>query len=221
MAGRISSTWCAIATVGPDLLQAFKEPFLEMLWDGAKVDRREGNLTALFMNICLESPNSLTEQEVRRVVEAMSEGALKTTLASLRRRLTGDGSERASIWRERTQPWLGEHWPQSAARNNAGTSLAMLELITESGDAFADAAGWSLPYLRPLEGHGLFRLGPNGPARQFPDAMLEVLDAVTDKSVLPDHQKHSLFEILNELGDASPRLRGERRFQRLYQIATG
>ncbi|MCY4542346.1 MAG: hypothetical protein OXB95_08140 [Rhodobacteraceae bacterium] len=45
-------------SVGTDLLQAFKEPFLEMLWDGVKVDRREGNLTALSMTTCLSCQNA-------------------------------------------------------------------------------------------------------------------------------------------------------------------
>ena len=207
-------------SVGPDLLQAFKEPFLGMLCDGAALGRRERNLTSLFMAICLESPNSLTAQETRRVVESMSEEALRTTLTSIGNRLTGDGDERARIWREKAQPWLREYWPRAAAKNSSGTSLAMLELIVESGDAFPDAVDWSLPYLRPLEGHGLFRLGRNGQASQFPNSMLEILDAVTDENVLPAHQKHSLLEVLDEMGAAKPALRGEARFQRLYQIAT-
>ena len=205
--------------VGPNLLKAFKEPFLEMLCNGLEASRRERNLTGLFMAICLDAPSELAAEEIHRVVDSVSEDALQTTLDSLKNRLRGEGEERARIWREKVRPWLETYWPRSAARNTAGTSLAMLQLLVECGDAFPDAVAWSLPYLRPLVGHGLFGLGGNQHVGQHPESMLELLDTVIVEEDLPVHQKSPLLKILNQLGAAKPALKEDSRFQRLYRLA--
>ena len=142
--GEAATLWAAYGwspRVGPNLLRAFKEPFLEVLCDGTTVGRTERKLTGLFMAICLDLPSELTAQEIHRVVDSMSEDALETTLDSLKNRLRGEREERARIWHEKAHPWLQTYWPRSAARNTAGTSLAMLQLLAECGDSFPDAGG--------------------------------------------------------------------------------
>ena len=205
--------------VGPDLLRAFKEPFLEMLCDSASLGRRKRNLAGLFMTSCLDVPSELTAQEIRRVVESMDDDALKTTLNSLKNRLRGEAEDRARIWHEKVHPWLQTYWPRLAARNTAETSSAMLQLLVECGDAFPDAVAWSLPYLRSLVEHGLFGLGRTEHVAQHPDSMLGLLDRVIVEEDLPAHQRKPLLEILNQLGVAKPALKEDTRFHRLYQIA--
>ena len=207
-------------TVGPDLLLAFKAPFLDILRDSEEHGQRSGDLTNLFMTICLEAPSELTAEEIHGVVGLMSEEALRTVIGSLKQRLRGDPNERAKIWHGKVHPWLADYWPPATVRNTAGTSEAMLDMLVECGDAFTDAAAWSLPYLRPLEGHGLYRLGENGHVGQYPESMLQVLDSVVAADVLPIHQRHTLHVILDALIAANPGLTADARFQRLYQIAT-
>ena len=72
-------------------------------------------------------------------------------------------------------------------------------MLAECGEAFPEAVDWSLDFLQPLDGHGLYRLGENGHAERHPDCMLRVLDRVVIADVLPIHQRHSLHEILNLL----------------------
>ena len=219
-AGPLWSAYGWSPSVGPDLLQAFKEPFLEILCDDPDLGRSKGKLTALFMTICLETSDELTVEEVERVVGSMSEDALKTTVMSLKNRLRGSEDDRAQIWRDKIAPWFREYWPRSADRNTAGTSLGMLQMLMECGDAFPDAVAWSLPYLRPVEGHGLLQVGRNVHVGRHPDAMIDVLDRVSVEDVLPAHQRYFLREALDELGAAKPALRGDARFQRLYRLAT-
>ena len=209
-------------TVGPDLLQAFKDSFLEVLRNGEDGGprKRKRNLTRLFVTVCLDAPGELTAEEIHGVVEAMSERALSTVLASLKRRLKGNPAEQARIWQDTLQPWLGDYWPRAEVRNTAGTSVAMLDLLAECGDAFADAAEWALHYLRPLDRHGLYRLGENGHAEQNPDSMLSVLDRVAVADTLPVHERSTLHKILDGLKAAKPDLAADTRFQRLYQLAT-
>ncbi len=198
-AGPLWSAYSWSRSVGPDLLQAFKEPFLEVLSGDRDMGRSRGKLTGLFMTICLEAPNELTAEEIRRVVGAMSEDALRTAVMSPSNRLRGSEDERARIWREKIAPWLQEYWPRRADKNTTEISLAMLQLLVECGDAFPDVEAWSLRYLRPVEGHGLHRLGRNPQGGRHPDAMLDVLDEVCVDNILPVHQRHTLREILDEL----------------------
>ena len=139
-------------TIGPDLLQAIKAPFLEVLRDGEVAARTEHNLTSIFIAVCLEAPNELTHEEISSVVSAMSERELKAVLECLTQRLIGEPSEQAQLWREKVGPWLETYWPAAEARNTAATSNAMVNMLVVCGDAFPEAARWSLNYLRPTEG---------------------------------------------------------------------
>ena len=207
-------------TVGPDLLQAFKGSFLAVLRGGKDRAHPRRNLTHLFTVVCLNAPGELTAQEIRSVVDTMSEGALMTVLGALTSRLKGDGPERAAIWENTVSPWLRDYWPRTAVRNTSGTTEAMLGMLLECGDAFPEAAGWSLDYLRPLDGHGLYRLGENGHAERHPDWVLRVLEKVVAADVLPVHERYTLHGILDELLAADADKAGDARFRRLYQIAT-
>ena len=118
-----ASLWSAYGwspSVGPDLLRAFKGPFLEILRTEAPEYRKLGNLRSLFMTVCLEAPDELAEQEIRGVVDGLPEKGLKTVLRNLKGRLTGEAPERARVWQEKVHPWLGEYWPQAAVRNYGG-----------------------------------------------------------------------------------------------------
>ena len=141
-------------------------------------------------------------------------------LGSLKRRLTGEPVERERIWRDKVHPWLRKYWPQAAVQNTAGTSQAILELLAQCGEAFAQAAVWSLDYLRPFEGRGLYRLNENGHAEQYPEAILRVLDRVVDADVLQVYERYHLRETLDALVGANAGMAGDPRFQRLYRIAT-
>ena len=208
------------SSLGPDLLRAFKGPFLEILRNGGSDGRRPCNLMDLFITVCLEAPGELTEPEIHEVVDALPEKALETLLGSLRQRLAGEATERGRIWRDKVHPWLRDYWPKAAVQNTAGTSEAILEMLAECGDAFPQAAEWSLEYLRPLEGQALYRLGGSNHAAQHPDAMLLVLDRAVNADVLPEHQRYPLHKILDALVETKAEMASDPRFRKLYQIAT-
>ena len=205
-------------TVGPDLLEAYRGPFLDMLCHTDGVDRRTRSLRGLFMAICLEAPGELTPDDIHRALGSMSEAGLADALHELERSLKGEPADRARIWREKTQLWLERYWPQAASRNTAATSVAMLDMIVEAGDAFPEAAQWSLPYLRATRGLGLGSLLETGHASRHPRSILELLDAVVDDSDLAPHLRHTLREILDPL-ERIPELAADSRFQRLFRIA--
>ena len=196
------------SSLGPDLLRAFKEAFLEFLRHDGADGRRLGNLRSLFMAVCLDASEELTEQEIRDVVELLPESGLKTVLRSLTRRLTGEAAERAKVWRDQVHPWLREYWPRTADRQTSGTTEAILAMLVESGEAFPEVAEWSMVYLRPIEGLGLYRLNENGHAAQHPDSMLYVLERVVDGGVLQGYERSFLREILDAMAAANAEITG-------------
>ena len=205
-------------TIGPNLLQVLKEPFLEVLRGGEMDARTEHNLTSLFMAICLEAPNELIEAEKQSVADALSEEALKTVLTCLVGRLKGEPQERAEIWHDRIRPWIRDHWPTAAGRTTCGTSEAMLGLLAASGNAFPDAAVSSLEYLQPVQG-GLFHLRESGHAARHPEEMLQVLEEVIARDVLAPHERGTLLQILEDMERANPEVQADPRFRTLLQIA--
>ena len=207
-------------SLGPDLLRAFKCAFLEFLQSREQGGRKLGNLRSLFVAVCLEAPEELTEQEILSVVETLPEEGLRTVLGSLRRRFAGEPAERDRIWREMVHPWLRDYWPQAATRNTAVTSEAILGLVVECGNAFPEAAEWSLVYLQSTKGRGLFWLRESGHAARHPESMLRVLVRVVDADVLEGYEKDTLQEVLDALVGTNAEMAGDPRFRRLYRIAT-
>ena len=207
-------------TVGSDLLLACKGPFLDMLCSADGGDRRTRSLRGLFIAICLEAPGELAPEDIRRVVGSMSEEGLSDALLRLTGSLTGNAAERARVWRETIQPWLQRYWPTATARNTVATSVAMLDLIAEAGDAFPEAVQWCLRYLQGTSGLGLHCLLESDHASRHPRPMLDLLDAVVAANDLAPHLRSTLHEILDPL-KRIPELAADSRFQRLFAIASG
>ena len=217
-----ASLWYAFGwsrTIGPNLLQVLKEPFLEALQDGEINAQATENLTIIFMTVCLEAPDELEDDEVRGVVDSMTEDALTTVLAHLRGRLRGEPEERERIWREKVGPWVERYWPQPAGRNTAATSKAMLEMLSESGDGFPKATEWALEHLKPIEG-GLYRLQRSGHAQAHPSEMFRLLQKAITPGVTADHHRRAVREMLEEIAAAQPELQTNPEYRTLHQWAS-
>lgn len=213
--------WYAFAwsrVIWPDLLAAMKNSFLRVLRDRELRARSEKNLTVMFMEVCLDTPAELSREEVRRVVDEMTEEPLRVVLACLGSRLKGEPGEKANAWANKVHPWLRDYWPRPRGRNTAETSRVMVEVLAQCGDAFPEAVAWSLDYLQPFEG-SLYRLRESGHASQHPVAMLELVDTVVGPNGLPAQHRASLHEILVEMREARPAIAPDPRFQRLFEIA--
>lgn len=216
------SLWSAYAAsprIGPNLLMAFKESFLEVLRGRAGVTI-QSRLTGLFMAICLEAADELTADEIRSVVDTMPEEALKHVLRGLKHRVEGDEEARGRIWRDRVQPWLDRYWPSVASRNTPATSQWMLDLVTETGDAFPEAVDWCLTRLRPITDHGLRPLVIRDTATQHPQHVFRLVKQIVPENDIKAHQQYQLHQLLDRLKAAWPALSQDADFQRLYRLAT-
>ena len=220
---RTRDLWAGYAwspQVGPNLLAAFKEPFLKVLTTYENLRPLEENLIRLFIDICLEAPKELTPEEIRKVVASpLSEEALVISLQALTHRLNGEPAEREQAWKDKVKPWLESYWPQAAGRNTIRTSEAMLKLLVECSDDFPDAVSWSLPHLKFIE-RGLYKLRESEHVDQHPNRVFELLIKVVNEEVLEKWEKDYLREILESLEKTTPHLSADLEYQRLYGIAT-
>ena len=217
-----TNLWYAFSwsrTIGPNLLQVLKVQFLEALQDAEINARATENLTIIFMTVCLEAPHELEDDEVRGVVDSMAEDALTTVLAHLRSRLRGKPDERERIWREKAGPWLEHYWPRPAGRNTAATSQAMLEMLSESGDAFPETTEWAVEHLKPIE-RGLYRLQRSQHAQSHPNDTFQLLQKMIAPGVTADHNRHVVREVLEEIAAAQPDLRANPGYRTFHHWAS-
>ena len=216
--------WAAYALspkVGPDLLAAFKQPLLRVLKTLDRVsEHARDRLVELFMVICLEAPSELAEDEVRDVVNSLTDDALPAVLDSLRKRLNGDPTERGQIWKNGLLPWLKHYWPNEGARNTPATSREMLLLLLECGDAFSDAVGEFSQHLKPGDQYGLYTLKESAYVSKYPGPFFEVLKHVLGPEPILLSSQYLIQEILDSLKEALPQLEADTDFQDLYRRAT-
>ena len=222
-AGEAHSLWAAYAQsqkAGPDLLAAFKDSLLKILKSLETVSHHGDALVSLFIAVCLEAPNELTEEAIRDVTGSFSDDALQAVLDNMTHRLNGNTEERALIWRTRINPWFQRYWPNQGDRNTTGTSEAMLRLVLECGDAFPEAVKQFSDRLKPVDGYGLYALQNSEHVSRHPDSVFTLLKHVLGPESLQRGDKQFVQEILDDLKRELPALGEDREFQTMYGQAT-
>ena len=154
--------------------------------------------------------------EIQRVA-----GFLPNTIVldCVKSRLNGDNAARARMWRDKLGVWLQNYWPKAGGRNTPKTSSAMLEMIAKCGDAFEDAAVWSLDFLQPVANPYLYPLNKSNLAKRHPELVLSILNKIVKAGIILDYKKGELREILIIILDAKDSLSDDTRFKRLYKIS--
>ena len=214
--------WAGFAwspTVGPTLLTTLKPALLAVLARNDVRPKTMRALISLLVAICLDASESVTESEVRKVMDSLSEESLCEALRSLGSRLAGSFLECGQIWRDRIGPWLETYWPREGERNTARTSQTMMRLLIASGDAFCQAVSWSAPFLKPIETHApLGSLKHSDHVKLQPSAVLGLLSSVVNEEP-PQYARSPLRAILGAIQQEQPGLTHDPTFQRLYRIA--
>ena len=212
--------------IGPNLLAAVKTPFLEMLKSYDNVHDPTTELIALLVVICIDTPTALAHEQVRQVLDTLSECGLEGALQYLASRLTGSSEERAHTWSDKLKPWLDQYWPHTGQHNTSLTADTMLKLIVECGDAFPDAVSWSLsvgavqPITRMLRMHRLTEDDCDA-VRQHPDAVLQLLSRVVPPRQILSDEASILPPILDSLATAKPALAQIPSYRELKRRASG
>lgn len=220
--GEARDLWTAYAwsaSAGPNLLHAFKPAFLEALRRYDQIGEQRSNLVYLFTSICLEVPSAFTSRQIHDVIRALPEGGLVAIGYFLEEQLNGGPEERADQWRIRIAPWLARYWPSEGRLNTTATSLALVGCLLNTGNAFPDAVGWALEFLRPGTDHILWRVQEGGLHKNWPSASLDLLIAIVPGDQLPPWECQSLREILDEMRGEHHDVEANQKFVSLYRRA--
>lgn len=220
--GEAYGLWAGFAwspTAGPNLLEAFKQPYLSVLKLEELPQRTARALVRLLIAISLDHPSGLTQEEIRSVVQTLPISSLVVVLRSLERRLTGTPEERKQAWNGKVQPWLDKYWPREDESNSGATSEAMIHLAIESGAAFPDVVSRCRPFLKSIRGHSLYSLHQSTHGQDYPNVVLELLDSVIQRDVLEVWARRTLGNLLDDLSARMPDIASDLRFKALRRVA--
>ncbi len=217
--------WLAFSTgimIGPNLLAQIKDPLIEILTESSNLTdaKLRHQLTNLFMTVCLYAPtDSLTPEEIKRVIKTMSEDMLVDALSFIRNNLTRDEKQNAVGWRNRIHPWLDQYWPKLGKFKTSQMSELMVQIFTQCGPAYPDAAGWFMEYLKPVNSRVLDTLNRDQFTGEFAPVTLQVLKKLVDVESISPENKSTLISVLKKIRKNNAGLENDRQFISLCHIA--
>lgn len=206
--------------LGPNLLTAFKAPFLEILKMFGDRGHREENLLTLFISICMNAPAAFTASEIRDILNALPESGHVVILRRLADWFEGEPKQRSETWKKKIKPWLTKHWPAQLDRHTSATSEALVHVLLGTGTAFPDAVQWASRYLRPVQQRGLFELKESSIPRTYPAETLQLLTCIVEDGVLPVWERSFLREILEAVREVRAGMAANGEWIALYHLAT-
>ncbi|MBS4049311.1 MAG: SIR2 family protein [Alphaproteobacteria bacterium] len=169
------SAYSWAANAGPNLFSAIKNDFLHMLVRYLELGEQRSNLISLFVSASVDATDAITPAEIRTTVQKLPQEGLVDILRHFEQIMRGAKEVNSKIWREKIEPWLAAYWPKAESRNTAATSDAIITMISRTGDAFPEAAGWARKFLRPGSPHGLENLVDDEVPLEWVEPLLDVV----------------------------------------------
>jgi hypothetical protein len=207
----------------PQLFSLLKQQFLKAfasvtLWNWDQQTRNK--LVEFLIVACLwkqKNREYVSYAEARTALRAVDDASRSHALSFLAGLI-----QEAGTWSTFGRDFVKRAWPRESRYQTADVSRQFAYLAEQSGEDFPDVVQTILPLIIPAEQldltvHRAVEHGEMSLARRFPESMLELLD-----HLIPDDPRptpYDLAGVLNLIGDASPTLRGDRRWRRLRQIA--
>lgn len=208
---------------GPPLFSLLKRHFLGAfesvaLWNWDEHTRNK--LVEFLVVACLwkrENKAYVSYVEARTALRAVDDAARSHALWFLENLV-----EEAGTWSSFGRHFVQRAWPRESRYQTPGVARQFAFLAERSGDDFPDVVRTVLPLVvstdqLDLTVHHAAEQSEASLARRFPESMLQLLDRL-----VPDEPRpipYDLGVVLNLIADASPSLRGDRRWRRLRRIA--
>jgi hypothetical protein len=176
---------------------------------------RYGEQYAAFMTyVALNRAEGFSRDELRGVLRNLPPRGLADSAQALARAQEGAGDRREEYWTNRIAPFWRDIWPKARDRATDLIAEALARLCIAAGREFPAALEAVRPWLRRLDhsNYVVHRLKLAGLCANFPQASLELLDAVVNRDGWPIDE---LGECLDAVRRAAPALANDPRFMDL------
>lgn len=217
--------WCGVVHSGPmrpSLFAALKSSFLAAFHRFGEFDRQSQRLiTNLLVSFALESPEALNAEEARAAFTRLDDDHRAFVAWTLGRKLKDAGDRAADFWLSTVGPWISRTWPKAEEAKGALASDRLAEIALMAGSAFSQAVADVRLFVIPLRNEhdvaGLLQeISENSIAETFPDAALDLVDAVTPMDA---RAVEHLSRILDTILSVKPSLADDPRVRRLKDNA--
>jgi len=162
----------------------------------------------------LEPVDTYTAEDFRAAIGALPQEGLQEVASALTQALEGAGERREDYWRNRVKPFWQRVWPKSRDLASHGIAESLARMCIAAGGEYPSALAAVVDWLLPIEHphYVVHRLYEAGLCVRFPDAALQLLDAILDDQPWAPRE---VGQCLDAIARASPGLRQDPRYQRL------
>lgn len=200
------------------LLIAFKPHFLETAHHYTDLGEHAQQFAAFLTYAALGPIDGYTMEELRTAIEALPQEGLQASAQALSQALEGAGDQREEYWRNRVQPFWQHIWPKSRDLATPRIVESFARLSIAAGSEFPAALTAVQDWLRPIE-------HPNYVVHQLLESGLcsrSSVDALRLLNIIIDEQPwvpSELGQCLGAIVQATPKLKEDRRYQRLFEYS--
>jgi hypothetical protein len=213
----------------PRLFELTKVPFLELFGrpEVAEDDLRVYGEWLAAIVIANRSENAgypITSTEARSALRAA--GAI--ALSSVGHRLAvemGDAKpeEKSAKWRDVVGSVFQSIWPLDADLQSSDVTFKLVQILSETGEAFPEAAGVIIPFIRsedPRQQTAVYSISEADDVlyASAPERMLDLVAAVVGDA--PPRSIYGLAKALDRIVRYAPQLAAARKFQRLVGLSS-
>lgn len=194
------------------------------LWTAVRRHKELGhgeNLVRLLIYVSAsDQPGLIDEDDCRelgRIVIKDRPWQVGVALAEILKRSPGSVEDN---WRTVVRPWLESYWPPEKALNTGKSSVALVEIVLETGDAFPDAVEWANGYVAPLNDRQIGAVWHRRRVwKSHPRAALALLHRIVPSTGIDPWARSALTDILKRLREIDSTLPGDYRFVDIEQRA--
>lgn len=208
--------WAARA--GPNLFAAIKADLIAALEKYPELAEQRANLLYLFLAASLDTNTIITPGDIHGVMANLPEDGLTDVADFFKNRFGDNEGEQVATWENICLPWLKDYWPKGQERNTTRTSIALVQCLIKTGEAFPAALQWAEEFLRRGTDHVLWQVQKSGLHRRWPVDMLKMLVIMIPDKNVENWNRYTLQQILKEMQEADHSISQDQRFLRLYRL---
>src|ERR1700738_363149 len=213
----------------PELFGLLKKSFLELFGrnDVSTEDLdtfAEWLAAILTVNPAEDAGYPLTPTEARSALRRAGAKALSSVGHRLATEMeSAKPEDRVELWRTVVGPVFQAIWPLDVELQTSASTFKLVQILRGSGEAFPEAAGVIIPFIRPEDPRSLTTVYSIAEASDSlytaaPGKMLDLLTAVVGEPL--SGSVYGLDKALSRLRSIDPNLADTRKFQKLLNYAS-